>query len=290
MATAMSLFAGAGGECLGLRQAGLTVIGSFEKDPDCLVTLEVNGLNAIEADLKAFDWSRWPIRPDVLAGGPPCQPFSAAGRHKGQADPRDCVPDFVRAVAELEPPTFIMENVKGLTFKKNLPYLEATVTMLEGLGYTVDYRVLNAADYGVPQRRERLFVVGHRSGAVRWPTPTHSRTGEELPKWATMAHALGWDGIVNTKIRWPHERPATTVQAGASGRIGRPGHKNWDKNESQFQEDMVRVTPEEAAVLQDFPMSWSFVGSRSSVFRQIGNACPPRLMQVVVEANLRVGH
>lgn len=364
---AVTLFAGAGGSCQGLKDAGLDVVACFERDDDAVATLKANGLPAIQADLVDYDWSPYAGKIDLVEGGPPCQPFSAAGLGQGEWDARDCIPAYIDAVAAIRPRFFVMENVRGLTFKKHREYLETVVTMFRELGYNVEWRVLNAADFGVPQTRQRLFVVGRLDGeAIQWPEPTHSKA-----QWVTMADALGWDGAamhiprgsgmrerhgerpdhsmdkpaptIRDKVRcatwqprkriewpvlpdtvslqrrqngappidacaqpaptvtvtvtavatgqwevtWPHERPSTTVAAAADGRIGRPGHKDWSNGgESQFAKDAVKVTPEEAAILQDFRPDWEFVGSRSSRFRQIGNACPRRLTQAVVQALL----
>lgn len=355
---AITLFAGAGGSCQGLKDAGLDVVACFERDDDAVATLKANGLPAIQADLVDYDWAPYAGKIDLVEGGPPCQPFSAAGLGQGEWDARDCIPAYIDAVAAIRPAYFVMENVRGLTFKKHREYLETVVTMFRELGYNVEWRVLNAADFGVPQTRQRLFVVGRLDGgAIRWPEPTHSKE-----QWVTMADALGWSDIVNTRgerktpggndfdpstkpswaitektrswkrkriewpvlpdtislqrrqngappidacaqpaptvtvtavatgqweVTWPHERPSTTVAAAADGRIGRPGHKDWSNGgESQFAKDAVKVTPEEAAILQDFRPDWEFVGSRSSRFRQIGNACPRRLTQAVVQALL----
>lgn len=350
---AVSLFAGAGGACQGLRDAGLEVVASFERNADAVATLRANGLNGVLCDLNDYDFTTLADEGiELVEGGPPCQPFSAAGRGHGEWDDRDCIPTFIDAVWMLHPRVFVMENVRGLTYKKHREYLERVLKSFEALGYDAEWRVLNAADFGVPQTRQRLFIVGRCDGlAVRWPEPTHAKGGEGgLLPWVTMADALGW-GItdrpsmtvmsggtetggpeplchpkrireqaearnawkvntgrdwkpggtradaqrvpvtepspaIDTKGRWWLERPATTVAAAASGRIGRPGHKDWDKGEAQFQSGAVKVTPEETAILQDFPREWKFVGNRTSLFRQIGNACPRSLTTAVVRAQL----
>lgn len=364
---AVTLFAGAGGACQGLKEAGLDVVACFERDRDAVATLRANGLPAVQADLAGYDWHSTPYCDwvDLVEGGPPCQPFSAAGLGQGEWDPRDCIPAYIDAISAIRPRYFVMENVRGLTYKKHAAYLSTVIERFEELGYLVDYRVLNAADFGVPQTRQRLFVVGRLDGtAIQWPEPTHSRE-----QWVTMADALGWGvtdrpsmtvlsggtetggpeplchpkriltqaqargawrkridwpvlpdtislqrrqngappidacaqpaptvtvtavAIGQWEVTWPHYRPSTTIAAAAAaaadGRVGRPGHKDWSNGgESQFAKDAVKVTPKEAALLQDFLPGWSFEGSRSSVFRQIGNACPRRLTQAVVGAQI----
>lgn len=307
---AASLFSGAGGGVLGLSRAGLDVVAAIDLDRDACDTLRANEVDGlIETDIRTFDWSQLgPI--DVLLGGPPCQPFSAAGLQWGDSDPRDRIPDFIRAVQDVNPQIFVMENVRGLTFKNHRPYFDAVLELFRELGYVVEWRILNAADYGVPQTRQRVFVVGRRDGIqIEWPVATHNR-GES---WVTMAEALGWAPSVDnargnrktpggnnfesdrpswaltekTRSWWVYSHPATTVAAGASGRIGRPGHKDWSSGgESQFASEAVRVTVAEAAILQDFPVDWIFSGTRSSQFKQIGNACPQRLISAVVGAQV----
>lgn len=361
---AITLFAGAGGSCQGVKEAGFDVLACFERDDDAVATLKANGLPAIQADLVDYDWSPYAGKVDLIEGGPPCQPFSAAGLGQGEWDPRDCIPAFIDAVAAVRPRFFVMENVRGLTYKKHAAYLATVVERFKALGYTVEWKVLNAADFGVPQTRQRLFIVGRLDGwAIQWPEPTHSKE-----QWVTMAAALGWTDIVNTrgerktpggndfdpttkpswaitektrswkrkKIDWPvlpdtislqrrqngappidcceQPAPTVTVTAVATGqwevswpytapsttvagdpRVTARCHHEADsqgkapKTTEQVQAgeylgtEPIKLTPEEAALLQDFLPYWEFVGSRSSCFRQIGNACPRRLTRAVVE-------
>lgn len=335
---AVSLFSGAGGGVIALQRANLEVVAAIDFEPDAIATLRANGIDtAIQADVRTFPWHTLG-QVNLLLGGPPCQPFSATGRHGGAYDERDCIPHFITAVAALHPQIFVMENVKGLTFAKHRDYLTMVLTELRSLGYVVDWRVLNAADYGVPQTRQRLFVVGRRDGEpVRWPVATHARNGAGgLRCWVSMASSLGWDTntivisnygsggdaknrgtrsadepafTVTSKVgrnvvlhtnrdqrpdgsrqTVPTDAPALTftVEAGAQWKwvFDRPVTTVAAENESQFQQGVVKVTPEEAAKLQDFPDDWQFVGTKSSRFRQIGNACPPKLLEVVISAQV----
>jgi DNA (cytosine-5)-methyltransferase 1 len=219
---ALDLFCGAGGASLGLHRAGYDVLG-FDNWELAVESHIANGLPAEVTDLVHKDWSLVPT-PDLLWASPPCQPFSAAGKRLGQEDERDCMPHFLRAVRQLRrPPVVVMENVQGLTYKKHTAYLEWIVWTLEYHGYVVEWKVLNAADYGVPQTRKRFILIARNDGvAIKWPDPTHSKDPEKtgLKPWVTMAEALGWNGQVQTNnntqrlgnlYKRESDRPAPTV-------------------------------------------------------------------------------
>lgn len=161
MRHAVTLFSGLGSSSEALRQIGYKVI-PHDFNAAAVKTLLSNGfLEARQVDVRDIDYSNYP-EVDVVAGGPPCQPFSQAGAQKGEYDPRDMIPEFVRAVSELQPQVFVMEEVKTLTWKKNRPYLDRVVEDLTALGYVVEWQVLDASEYGIGQARKRLFVVGVR--------------------------------------------------------------------------------------------------------------------------------
>ncbi len=211
----LELFTGAGGLALGTHLAGFHHVRLLEWNHDACNTLRLNAsANALpgikdwhveEADIKSVDFSRFG-GVELVAGGVPCQPFSIGGKHKGMDDSRDMFPDFVRAIRALQPRAFIVENVKGLlrqsfrnyfsyivlqlthpgierrtgeTWEEHLKRLEDFHTRgrFSGLRYNVVYRLLNSADFGVPQTRERVFIVGFRSDVgIDWhfPEATHS--------------------------------------------------------------------------------------------------------------------
>jgi DNA (cytosine-5)-methyltransferase 1 len=214
--TAIELFAGAGGLGMGISKAGFKAAEVVEWDRWCCDTIRENRRAGVppvlswpdptEGDVRDLDFRRWAERVDLVSGGPPCQPFSLGGKHRAYDDKRDMWPEAVRAIREVKPRAFVFENVKGLTRASFATYLGYIVRQLEnpeltrkgdedwrdhlgrlerhhtsgslsGLRYNVVFEVLNAADYGVPQRRERVVFVGFRSDlGVRWsfPRPTHS--------------------------------------------------------------------------------------------------------------------
>lgn len=221
--TALSLFSGAGGLDLGLEAAGFRVAAAVEFDADCVATLRANrdwrvfpkDIHEVSSAelLAAGDLS--PEEPDLLVGGPPCQPFSkcgywATGDSRRLADPRaDTVGAFLRVLRDTRPKAFLMENVTGLAYSGKDEGLQFIRQMLNeingehGTAYNVEVLLLNAADFGVPQTRERVFLVGSRDGRRFGDLrPTHqapAALGEQqvlglessLPRWRTAWDALG---------------------------------------------------------------------------------------------------
>jgi len=254
----LELFAGTGGLALGIRRAGFDHLALVEWDDHACATLMTNRailghsqLPILQTDVRRLDYREWEDRVDLLAGGPPCQPFSLGGRHRGHLDPRDMFPEMIRAVRETRPAAILIENVRGLTreaFATYFEYITLQLTYPEiaprpdepwdthlarleqhhtarrqagwergypgELAYNLVYRVLNAADYGVPQNRHRVLVVGFRADlGIEWtfPAPTHSRDALLWDQWVTGEY---WDrhGRVPTlprPARLQRSRPET---------------------------------------------------------------------------------
>ncbi len=227
----IELFAGAGGLGIGVSRAGFTPAAVIEWNRYCCDTIRENqerGLDPIvhwpliEGDVRAVDFTSIQGPIDFISGGPPCQPFSLGGKHRGQLDRRDMFPEAIRAVRERRPKAFVFENVKGLTrqsFANYFQYIQLQLSYPElvqvaseswldhlgrlerqhmhggdtGLHYRVVARLLNAADYGIPQRRERVFLVGFRSDlAIEWsfPKPSH---GQDALLWSQWRDGAYWD-------------------------------------------------------------------------------------------------
>jgi DNA (cytosine-5)-methyltransferase 1 len=168
--TAVELCAGAGGQALGLEQAGSHHEALVEIDPDCCNTLRNNrkNWNVLEQDLREFDG-----RPykgvDLLAGGLPCPPFSKAGKQLGDADERNLFPEGIRLVKEIRPRAVMIENVRGIldaVFEDYRRYISGEIA---SLGYRTDWRLLNASDYGVPQLRPRVVFLALRGYSGWFP-------------------------------------------------------------------------------------------------------------------------
>lgn len=229
----VELFAGAGGLAMGATLAGFESQAVVEWNKWACDTIRENQSRGFplvkdwplwEGDIREFDWSSIPEDIDLLAGGPPCQPFSMGGKHKAYGDERDMFPATVEIVRKLKPRSFIIENVKGLTRTSFANYYQYILLQLEfpevtrrnretwenhlrrlqgektsgvlhgrGLTYNVVPALVNAADYGVPQKRERVFIVGFRSDlGVEWsfPSPTHSFDALLYTQWVSGEY---WD-------------------------------------------------------------------------------------------------
>jgi DNA (cytosine-5)-methyltransferase 1 len=227
----LELFSGAGGLALGASRAGFEHLGVVELNHDACSSMKENkrrGMKYIqqwpirETDVRSLRYSDYGTDIELLAGGVPCQPWSQGGNHKGQDDQRNLFPEMIRAVRETQPKAVLVENVKGLlrqsfssyfeyimlglsypelivkpgeSWERHLKRLEKhhTSRRTRGLEYKVTFRLINAADYGVPQRRERVFIVAFRSDLpVEWsfPEPTHSKESLAISKWVTGEY---WD-------------------------------------------------------------------------------------------------
>lgn len=344
----VSLFAGAGGLDAGLEQAGFTTVLALDNDPDATATLRAtraarlaigDGRTYLEqarietADITALTkaqirdlWGYPDHRPTVLAGGPPCQPFSSAGRMKGIDDARGRLfLDFVRAARELRPDFVVFENVQGLVTARDANghvggVLALVQETFERAGYACRFDLVNAADYGAPQRRVRLVMLAarrHQPPALA--SPSHDRWGGReslLPPWVTLSEAL-------SDLPQPDERdvvrpkgdlqeklaevtPGQGVRVLGMVEANRPsGH--WGYRQDGFVADPDqpartiraastpdwlrlpdgshrRLTWRECARLQGFPDDWSFQGKTTSRFRQVGNAVPLQLSRALGDA------
>ncbi|HEX4180974.1 MAG TPA: DNA cytosine methyltransferase [Caulobacteraceae bacterium] len=315
MLTAVDLFCGAGGLSLGFEAAGIESVFAVEIVDDAVATYRATFPKATVhlGDIRQVDFTRW-RGVDVVAGGPPCQPFSTGGLQRGREDLRDFLPEFVRAVLEVRPRAFIMENVPGLIGFGD--YLNDVLAPLFEHYSIAAPAVLNAADYGVPQSRRRLIVVGSRdSGSFRLPERT---AGGRVPAGMVLSGASL--GEPNTsKVVYakrpdlrpnPYhgqlfngggrpidlERPAPTILASAGGNKthfldlkGRVPvyHRHLSRGGAPYVGELPgarRLTVLESAALQSFPERVRFSGSRSSQYTQVGNAVPPLLARFVGEA------
>ncbi|MET4132170.1 DNA (cytosine-5)-methyltransferase 1 [Porphyrobacter sp. MBR-155] len=374
----IELFAGAGGLGIGVSKAGFTAVDIVERDKWCCNTIMRNRALAASpiaswpevrrSDIRKLSFQQFEDQVALVTGGPPCQPFSMGGLHKAHGDERDMWSEAVRVVREVRPKAFLFENVKGLTratFEAYVSYIQLqlsypditirheetwfdhrsrlerhhTACGTESLKYNVlPPRVLNAADYGVPQKRHRVFFVGFRSDVDAmwsWPQQTHSR---ESLLWDQFRSGSYWDRhellardgafdhrstIAAAKLRempvtkaWvtardaindlpvPHsdfssfddhrhqpgaraypghtgswlDEPAKTLKAGVHGV---PGGENMLRRS----DGSVRYfTIRESARLQAFPDSYRFDGSWTEVMRQLGNAVPVDLAEVVAQS------
>ena len=377
MFNSIELFSGTGGLALGLHQAGFSPAALLELDKKSCDNIKMNiskgfkditDWNVIQADVRLVRYADFGLNIHFVTGGPPCQPFSLGGKHLANADKRDMFPEAVRAVRELCPQGFIFENVKGLLRKSFASYFNYILLRLshpeviardgmdwlehlkileeyhtsngcKGLEYNVVFRLLNAADYGVPQQRHRVFIVGFRSDLdANWsfPSSTHSKEALLIAKhrdgtyweehriakkhrpeptehekralqryedysiefgarWQTVRDAIcslpdprniSANKITNhvfkdgAKSYTGHsgsvlDEPSKTIKAGAHGVPGGENMLRLDDGNLRY------YTVRESARIQTFTDDYQFFGSWTESMRQIGNAVPVRLANII---------
>lgn len=280
----LDLFAGCGGLSLGFEAAGYKTIG-YEMDIAATQTYNRNltgDCTAIKLDLD-FAYPQ----AEIVIGGPPCQPFSVGGHQKGLEDARDGFPIFIDAIKKLQPSVFMFENVRGLLYT-NKWYFELVLEELKKLGYIIEFKLLNAVNFGVPQNRERLFVFGHRAkfefpklktpkvtvgeaiGDIMLTIPPESKfLNASMDRY--VANYEKASACINPRDLYP-DRPARTLTcrnlAGATGDMQRVKLKDGRRR---------RLLQREAARLQTFPDWFEFEGNETQCYNQIGNAVPPLL-------------
>ncbi len=330
--TLVSLFTGAGGLDIGLETAGFSTVSAIDCDADCIETIRMNQArhgylsnakvtcSSVEdihpESLKPDDAGPGWV-PDLLAGGPPCQPFSSAGNMLALDDPRGRLFEhFVKIASALRPRMVLFENVRGLVTAvgpSGIPgeALRLVQRSFEDIGYFSRCALLNAADYGLPQRRVRLFMFATNCTALpAFPSPTHGESPEPLfgvNPWRTLGDFLATFPTATLKdgLEFPSEKllphlevlaPGSGLKSAGARESTRPGG-HWGYKQGTFMADpgkpartvtasatqdwirdrqgrLRRLTWRECAALQGFPRDWEFYGNKASRFRQIGNAVP----------------
>lgn len=316
---AIDLFSGPGGLSIGLKRAGYRILANVEKNRDAMETYASHDAEAVHynTDVREISFKSFRGRIDVVVGGPPCQPFSVGGLRKAQADERDMIPEFIRCLSETRPSAFIMENVPGLIQKRTRPYFDWALSQLSACGFRLSWAVLNSADYGIPQKRKRLFVIGSRNMQLRFPSATHGPGTDK--KHLSVADVIGVEPIGEAPncpvkfARFPDLRPSPYAGHLYNGG-GRPidpfgpchtilasagGYKtHWFDTQGVAPEYHAhlkaggkprdgevpgarRMSVEESALVQTFPSGMRFAGRKSSQYTQVGDAVPPDLAFVV---------
>ncbi|RKX43546.1 MAG: DNA (cytosine-5-)-methyltransferase [Verrucomicrobia bacterium] len=291
---------GGGGQALGLEAAGFNSVVAVEIDGNCCTTLRLNRpqWNVIHEDMRLIDGTRWP-NVDLFAAGVPCPPFSIAGKQLGNDDDRDMFPDALRLIGEMKPKAVMLENVPGFATAKFAPYREKLFAKFGALGYETEWKVLQAADYGVPQLRPRFILVALRKNQMpffEWPAPVAEKTtvGNTL---IDLISENGWGGAARWQLQ--AQQVAPTI-VGGSKKHGGPdlgptrAKKQWRElgvdgigianapPASDFPTDgQPRLTIRMVARIQGFPDFWKFSGKKTAAYRQVGNAFPPPVAAAV---------
>ena len=297
----VSLFSGAGGLDLGFVQAGHRVIWANDIFQDAVSTYRLNlGDHIVMQNICDIPSDEIP-QPDIVIGGFPCQGFSVANTGRHEDDERNRLYlEMIRVIRDKQPRYFLAENVKGILSLGRGQVFQNILNDFRALGYDVQHRLLNAADYGVPQKRQRVIIIGVRADLHQryvYPEPTHAQTATLYQRqWVSVAEAF--DGIPDPDLpnNLPNhiysryrlnfngylghrpiaaDQPAPTVTARGDDRGGVVilPHPNGQR----------RMTCRELATIQSFPLNYTFIGGISSVCRQIGNAVPPRMARAVAQ-------
>lgn len=308
MVTAMSfasveVCAGAGGQAIGLHQAGFDHVALVEIEKPACETLRYNGKRwgwkdrVHCTDLKTWQPPDEAYGVSLLAGGVPCPPFSIAGKQLGQDDDRDLFPALLDLAEEIQPRAVLIENVRGLMGKKFEGYRTVISDRLTGLGYEPDWRILEAADFGVPQLRPRTIMVALRpDDAAHWTWPEKAgrrkTVGQALKKsmaengwtdvdrWAAMADDIAPTLVGGSKKHGGADLGPTRAKA-AWAKLGVNGMGLANELPDADFDGAPKLTVQQAALIQGFPAWWAIQGLKTAAYRQVGNAFPPPVAKAV---------
>lgn len=302
----LDLFCGAGGLSCGFKQAGFNIILGVDNDKDALETFKLNHPESktILGDIskinkREIEKITGKIKIDVIVGGPPCQGFSMAGRRDPGDKRNTLIEEYLNLVSEINPKLFVIENVKGLLSMKTKNgelVIDNIINLAEEKGYFITIYPLNAANFGVPQNRNRVFLIGCKKKCFKIslikqkeiPVKEILLKKQDVQKKYFYSQRL-IDGFkrrekINKQLKrgfgWKFlnlNEPSYTISA----RYYKDGAEALVK----YSEDDIRMlTPEECALIQSFPKNYKFASGKIKTYKQIGNAVPPRLAYAVAKA------
>lgn len=302
----ISLFSGAGGLDLGLIQAGNTIVWANDIDKDAVATYKKNiSENIVCGDIKEINIADLP-EADAVVGGFPCQGFSQANLRRVMDDPRNFLYKFFyQTIKEKQPKYFIAENVKGILSIGRGEAIKQIISDFQEAGYITEVHKVNMADYGVPQTRQRVIIVGQRrdislSMLFHFPEKTNGKDGIPKP-WVTIKQAISRfpdpdqpNNVLNhtySKYKVVYRdftahrktdpnKPSPTILARGNGGGGVCAIPHYNGRR--------RLTIRESAAVQTFPDDFYFVGAQNSCYRQIGNAVPPVFAEKLGEELVRL--
>ena len=306
----LEIFAGAGGLALGFEQAGIINVACVEIDKTCCLTLNYNRphWNVICSDISTVDFTKYYNKVDAITGGFPCQAFSFAGKKMGFEDSRgNLFYEFARTVKEIQPKIFIAENVRGLLSHNKGETFKVILDTFFELGYRINYKILNAAYFGVAQKRERVVIVGIRNdlkGEFHFPEPELQMTPlkkvlQNCPSSPGVEYSEKKKEILKLVppggcwVNLPEDIAKNYMGKSyysGGGRRGMARRISWDEpcltlTCSPSQKQTERCHPDETrpftireyARIQSFPDEWTFKGGVNEQYQQIGNAVPVEL-------------
>ncbi len=298
----LEICAGAGGQALGIEQAGFHPLALVENDRNACATLRINRpqWNVIEQDVCHFSAADY-RGVDLFAAGVPCPPFSVAGKQIGAGDERDLFPQALRLIAECQPRAVMLENVRGLLDPAFADYRGWIDERLRCLDYVPRWKLLNACDFGVPQLRPRVVCVALAEKFApyfAWPESSlvpaltvgaalrelmASGGWENAEEWAAQANRIAPTLVGGSKKHGGPDLGPTRARA-AWAALGVDGGKLALGPPPPGFAGMPNLTVPMAARIQGFPSDWKFSGSKTAAYRQVGNAFPPPVARAVAAA------
>ena len=297
----VSLFSGAGVLDKGLILAGHQIIWANDIDKDATETYRYNiGSHIVQGDIKTINLNDIP-QGDIIVGGFPCQGFSQANLKRCIDDDRNVLYQYFCQVVELKKPKFfVAENVKGILSLGNGEFIKKIISDFQNLGYVVRIYSVNMADYGIPQTRKRVIIVGQSTSIsnvdFQFPKQTNSQDGIDFPKWISIKSAIEHfpdpdlpNEVLNHnysayKVTYRNftghrktdsEKPSPTILARGNGKGGVCAIPHYN--------GLRRLTVRESASIQTFPEDYFFCGAMGSCYRQVGNAVPVRFARLIGE-------